>query len=303
MKKVLTLKEWSSLLESQKVAVTIGNFDGVHRGHQELLNHFTFMCKQLECACVVMSLYPHPALRLSSKNHHLLMNYEQKYESIYSLGVESIVEIPFDSVKELKGQQFYDKFLNHNNVVKIFVGHDFKLGCDRQQVQNLTSNPSEVLAFGPYKRSDDIVSSSLIREKIMQADITGAKELLGHNYIIRAQVVHGKKLGRSIGFPTVNLVPHEHILIPKNGVYAVSLNLDGKVFYGALNIGMNPSIDNSKNLKMEAHLIDFDGDLYGRTLDISLEEYIRSEKKFSDIDDLVHQIGEDVEFVTRRFHA
>ena len=283
-------------------ALTIGNFDGVHLGHQAILRHLRTKADELHLPMVVMLFEPQPREYFCAENAPArLMRLRDKLRYLKQAGVDMVIVAKFDrTFANLPAQQFIEDCLVRKlNVKFLSIGDDFKFGAKRQGNFALLQQAGEKFGFiVEDNRSfclDELrISSTAIREALANDDLTLAEKLLGRPYRILGRVIHGNELGRTIGFPTANIRLHRQVN-PVKGVDAVKVRLKSSAFFnGVANIGTRPTI-NGVNQLLEAHLFDFQGDLYGQWLDIELCHKIRNEMKFPSFDDLKAQITKDVE--------
>lgn len=282
-------------------AIALGNFDGIHLGHQcvfepILSTHLT----ETGLYSTVVTFCPHPQEFFSGRKRQLLTPLPEKVKILESLGIEQLILIPFDrELAALSPQQFVqDILLDHLQAGRISVGQDFRFGYQRSgtaEVLKSLAQPSgtEVIVHSLKTCLDERISSSRIRQALSQGDTEQVKQMLGRSYILMGTVVQGQQIGRTIGFPTANLLVPPEKLIPRFGVYCVKANLEnGQIIPGVMNIGCRPTVDGDKPT-LEVHLLDWKGDLYGQTLTVSLEKFLRPEQKFSSLEALKSQIEQD----------
>ena len=283
-------------------ALTIGNFDGVHLGHQAILRHLRTKADELHLPMVVMLFEPQPREYFCTENAPArLMRLRDKLRYLKQAGVDMVIVAKFDrTFANLPAQQFIEDWLVRKlNVKFLSIGDDFKFGAKRQGNFTLLQQAGEKFGFTVEdSRSFCLdalrISSTAIREALANDDLTLAEKLLGRPYRILGRVIHGNELGRTIGFPTANIRLHRQVN-PVKGVYAIKVRLkSGAFFDGVANIGTRPTI-NGVNQLLEAHLFDFQGDIYGQWLEVELCHKIRNEMKFPSFDDLKAQITKDVE--------
>jgi riboflavin kinase/FMN adenylyltransferase len=279
--------------------VSIGNFDGVHKGHQKITEHVRSLADADRVPAVVMTFDPHP-LALLRPGHvpPSLTTLEQKAELLERAGATCVVAYPTDrKLLQLTPEEFFDAIIVAELRARgIVEGPNFCFGKDRKgdigTLQDLCRLRGVALDIVEPIGGETMVSSSTIRSLIDEGRVAEAVELLGHPYRLRGEVVGGARRGQTIGFPTANLARIE-TLLPRDGVYGGIARVDGRSFAAAINIGPNPTFGES-NRKVEAHLIDFQGDLYGRWLDVDLFQRLRETRRFESRDDLVRQISQDV---------
>ena len=289
----------SSLTKALKpTAVALGNFDGVHRGHQQVIQP---VLKQGEIVSTVVTFNPHPQEFFTGKRRSLLTPQSEKVQELERLGVEQLVLLPFDrELACLSPQEFVEKILVQQlRSHSISVGQDFCFGkgrtgtvTDLKAIASSHNIPTTIVPL--HNCEGERISSSAIRQALEQGNLNRAKLLLGRAYSLVGTVIIGKQLGRTIGFPTANIdLPIEKFL-PSNGVYAVKAYLqdDKSPIVGVMNIGNRPTV-NGTNQSVEVYLIDWSGDLYGKILTVELKQFLRPEQKFESLDALKNQIKID----------
>jgi riboflavin kinase / FMN adenylyltransferase len=290
-----------SFTATQKTIVTIGTFDGVHIGHLQILHLLVEEAKKNDCESLVLTFFPHPRQILDSNdNIKQLSTIDEKVRLLEKAGIDHVVIHPFDktfsllTAEEFVATVLVEKF----NLKKIVIGHDHRFGKNRSAgIDNLLvfgqQYGFEVIQLEAATLNEIAVSSTKIRTAIQEGAIELANSYLNYYYSITGTVVKGNQLGRTIGFPTANIVlDQEYKMIPKNGVYIVSATLNDKVLYGMMNIGTRPTI-NGINQTIEVHFLDFNQDIYAKTLTLSILKKIREEQKFPTIEILKHQLFED----------
>lgn len=295
---------------NKKTIVTIGTFDGVHIGHKKIIDKIVRNCQSENLESTILTFFPHPRMVLNEKSDIKLLNtINEKSELLAKNGIQNLIIQKFDKTfSELSAEEFVVNVLvKQLNIQKIIIGHDHHFG------KNRSANIDDLIVFGkkynfeveqiPVQEIDDVaVSSTKIRNAIIEGKISLANEYLGYNYHISGNVVKGKQLGRTIGFPTANInLDEDYKLIPKLGVYIVSSIIENKTVLGIMNIGIKPTF-NEKNLTIEVHFLDFDADLYDKKITVSILEFIRSEQKFDGIDALKSQIEKDKLFALNYFN-
>ncbi len=281
--------------------VTIGNFDGVHLGHQQLFAEVASRAKLNNGTGVAVTFEPHPLQVLRPGGIKLISNCEQKIELVDMAGIDVLVIIPF--TREFAGttaEYFVDEILLRKIGMKeLVVGYDYAFGKGREgnipflQAQGQVKGFSVTVVDAHYTEGV-LVSSTRIRHLLADGDMVEARRLLGRSYQIRGEVQFGKQRGaKEIGFPTANLKFAEEDLVPKHGVYVSQVICDGKCYGGIINIGLNPTFG-EQTLVAETHIFDFNQNIYGKPIKVNLLEFIRSEKKFNGVKELAAQISEDV---------
>ena len=284
----------------KKRAITMGNFDGCHLGHQALFRSLKAVAEVNGLVPTVISFEPHSNYVLREPGDPLLLTTtKEKREFVESLGLEFLV-MPF--TKELARLPF-DEFvrkelIEKRGVCSMFFGHDHCFGAGgKGNYETITAAfpelSTQMLSIVLYK--GERVSSSAVRNALLNGDVDRAQTYLGRPYRLSGMVVEGKRLGHTIGFPTANLQVEPYKFLPKTGVYVASARLDSeRIFRAVVNIGMQPSTGNHQ-LAIEAYILDFDENIYGKALSLDLLAYLRPEKKFASIEDLVRQIGMDAD--------
>jgi riboflavin kinase/FMN adenylyltransferase len=284
--------------------VTSGTFDGVHLGHQKILNRLKEIAIEKRGETVLITFFPHPRMVLfnDSQNLKLLSTISEKIEKLTNFSVDHLVIIPFTrEFSEINSDDFIRKILVEKIGAKLLViGYDHRFGKNREgSFEYLKENSSkfgfEVVEIPRHDIENIGISSTLIRNSLLAGDIVQANSLLGIEYSLSGKVVKGKQLGRTLGYPTANIyVVEDYKLIPADGVYAVLINYDNLIYQGVLNIGKRPTIE-GKDRTIEVHIFDFDKDIYGENISISFVEKIRDEQKFDSLDLLKAQIQIDAE--------
>lgn len=283
--------------------MTIGTFDGVHLGHQKILSRLQQLKQRHGLKTVVLTFEPHPRKILDpdNKDLKLLTLIDEKLDMLENYGVDVAVVYPFDKdFSNIEAVDYIETILLKSLQVKyLVIGYDHHFGRKRggniSLLQELKGRYNyKVEEIDALDIDKSAISSSRIRRSLEQGHINMANNFLGHNYFLYARVIHGKKLGRTIGYPTANLqIDSQDKLIPKKGVYFVSVVVKGNAYYGMMNIGINPTTDTSLDLKIEVNIFDFEEDIYKQTIRINFLSYIREEKKFASIDELKTAIDND----------
>ncbi|MBW2505852.1 MAG: bifunctional riboflavin kinase/FAD synthetase [Deltaproteobacteria bacterium] len=282
--------------------VTIGNFDGVHLGHQKLFSEVVSRAYQKQGISIVITFDPHPLQVMRPEiGIKLISTYEQKVEMIELAGIDILVVIPFTrDFAATSAETFVDEVLIKTiRVRELVVGYDYAFGKGRQGNIEFLKEQGRLRGFPvtvvePYYVDDMLVSSSKIRELVSQGRMMDVKKLLGRNYQIRGTVQEGKKRGGPVvGFKTANLNLSEEDLCPRHGVYVTQVVHEGKCYGGVLNIGYNPTFGENR-LSAETHIFDFNQDIYGKKIKINLLKHLREEKKFSGPEELAEQIQQDI---------
>ena len=300
----MTLKIYQSLNEfkpSKKTIVTLGTFDGVHLGHNAILDTICNIAKQENLESVLLTFFPHPRLIISNDSEIKMLNtMAEKSILLEQKGVQNFIIHPFDKLfSELSPREFVEKVLiKQLNIQKIIIGYDHKFG------KNRAADFNDLIAFGrefdfeveeiPAKQVDEVsVSSTKIRNSLLEGKISLANAYLGYSYMLSGNVVKGNKLGRTIGFPTANIqISENYKLIPKNGAYIVTAIVNNKTVFGMLNIGIKPTLGENL-MSIEVHLLDFSEDIYGQKMQVNVVERLRGEHKFESLEALKSQLEID----------
>lgn len=293
-------------------AIALGNFDGIHRGHVEVVKPVLVKNIQNEAIPTVVTFEPHPREFFSGKSRKLLTPGRERLKQLESLGVQQLVLLPFNKkLASLTPQEFItDILVKKLQATYISVGKDFHFGHNRKgTITDLKAIATpfnievsiaslKTCTGNGYSEEPIRISSSLVRQALSEGKIPQANYLLGRPYTLIGKVIIGQKLGRTIGFPTANLQLPETKFLPRQGVYSVQVNLqeDDYSLLGVMNLGCRPTID-GKSISVEVHLLDWSGDLYGQTLTVSLQKFLRPEQKFPSLDALKKQIALDCEAV------
>jgi len=304
MKIYTDLKDFSAL----NPVVTIGTFDGVHLGHRKVIRRLQELAHKVNGETVIFTFYPHPRLVLSEENNglRLINTLEEKKVLLEAAGIDHLVIYPFTKeFSKLSYVEFVEQILVKQLGMKyLVVGYDHRFGHNREGKYEDLKVFADQLNF-KIERQDVLnmdtinVSSTKIRKAIGEGDINTANKYLGYRFFIKGDVVDGKKLGSRIGFPTANIDPQEsYKLVPKDGVYAVKVDVDDKRYLGMLNIGVRPTVNNQlDNRSIEVHILGFDQDIYYKNITIHFYKRIRNEQFFASIDELKAQLAKDKEAV------
>jgi len=281
--------------------VTIGNFDGVHLGHQAIIKHLKTLALKYDVPATLITFHPNPLDFFAGDNAPpKLSGFRDKMQLLQHYGVDRVICIPFNQTfADLNAETFItDILLKRLHTKHLVIGDDFQFGKNRQGDFHLLQQYGEKHHFTVENTDTFLVnqqraSSTLVRQTLTENDLTKTHTLLGRPYHVSGKVSHGDKRGRTIGFPTANIRLKQQIA-PTNGVYAVKITGLAEPQQGVANIGVRPTVDGHSYL-LEIHLFDFNQDIYGQRINIYFEHFIRPEKKFSDLDTLVAQITQDTE--------
>jgi riboflavin kinase/FMN adenylyltransferase len=282
--------------------VTIGVFDGVHLGHQRLVQRLVQEARASGRTSVVITFFPHPDVVLKGvTGRYYLTTPDERARLLLDLGVDLVVTHPFDDeVRHMRAADFVDRLRAHLNLSALWVGRDFALGYKREGDVDFLRAQGQIKGFEvevvDLESGDQgmVISSTRVREALVTGDVAQMAVLLGRYYSVSGEVVHGDHRGRLLGFPTANLHVWEYQLLPSNGIYACWAYVEGRRLMAMTNIGIQPTFV-GQDLKVEAYLLDFEGDLYGQTVRLDFVEWLRPEERFDSIDALIAQIQRDVD--------
>ena len=283
---------------SKNTVVTIGTFDGVHIGHQKIVNR---LVNQAELDSVILTFFPHPRMVLQQDNTiKLLHTIEEKTTVLEQLGLDHLVIHPFTKeFSRLTAQQFVENILvNQLKAKKIIIGYDHRFGRNRTADISTFKDFGEQYGFVVEEITkqdvDDVaVSSTKIRTALQKGQIEKANAFLGQPYMLTGTIVKGKGIGKTLGYPTASIqIEEAYKLIPKNGVYIVKTNFKGITYFGMMNIGTNPTVG-GKSQTIETYFFNMDTDLYGSKMTIQMLKRIRDEKKFASVDQLIEAMQND----------
>ena len=298
-------KELSQLPHFNNAVITIGTFDGVHLGHQQIIKQLKETAQKINGETVIITFNPHPRSVIGTYGGHvaLLNSIEEKIYLLDAAGIDHLIIVPFTKEFASKTADEYcrDFIYQHFKPHTIIIGYDHRFGKNRVGDYHLLEEIGLELGFQVMEidekvLNDIIISSTGIRNALLNNDIDIANDFLGYPYFFEGEVVHGNQLGRSIGYPTANIsLNTNEKLLPADGVYAVSLNIkptNNPILYGMMNIGFRPTVDGKKRL-VEVNIFNFSKEIYGKTLQIHVHAFLRNEVKFSGIDALITQLEGD----------
>ena len=288
--------------EFRDAFVTIGNFDGVHRGHVPIFEKLIDEAHRENRKAVVITFDPHPKkiLHPHIKPFYLITSPDEKIKLLEDMGIDGLILIPFDiEFSKITAESFVKDILwGKLHIRKIFIGHDYTFGKNKVGNKAFLADFGEKLGFEvetikAVKLGDEPISSTRLRYAILNGDVKLAARLLGRPYNVGGVVVPGKSRGSALGIPTANIKPDKELL-PAHGVYAVIVDLEGNRHQGVLNIGFNPTFSDNK-LSIEVYLLDFTGNIYGEKLNVLFVDRLRDEVKFDKPEQLVQQIKSDID--------
>lgn len=303
---------FDSLEHIPNPVLTIGTFDGVHIGHQKIIQQLNNEAKKLNGQSVLLTFYPHPRMVLNPTNHglKLLQTQEEKLSKLNKYGLENIIVIPFtQEFANLSAEEFVKKYLVEKlKVKKLVIGYDHQFGKNREGGIEFLNSICDKYNFTvneiPAQEINEVnISSTRIRKAIEEGDVTIANRYLGDAFTISGTVVRGEQLGRKIGFPTANiLIDDETKIIPSSGVYAVKASVEkGEEIQAMMNIGTRPTVSEALKTTIEVNLFDFNEDIYTKQIEISILSKIRDEQKFENIEALISQLKND-EKICRNYY-
>jgi riboflavin kinase/FMN adenylyltransferase len=315
------MQQFSSLndVHLQNVWLTIGSFDGVHKGHQAIIRKLTTHAHAAGDPAVVLTFFPHPSIILKNRSsHYYLTSPEERALLLGEMGVDVVITHPFDmQVANLSAREFVQQLVLHLGLRHLCTGHDFALGRGREGNLTVLQNMGKEFSFSiNYMRrievTGEVVSSSRIRSALELGDLDMANRLLGRPYQVSGKVINGDGRGHRLGFPTANLEIWSERALPKAGVYACMARVDGVMWKAVSNVGFRPTFSDSKRIGamssirnadnnlfpsplVEAHLLDFERDLYNQEISLSFISRLRDEQRFSDVQDLMNQVQQDIQ--------
>jgi riboflavin kinase/FMN adenylyltransferase len=300
-------------MESKNRVVTIGTFDGVHIGHQKILKRLVKISKEKDLLPTVLTFFPHPRMVLQKDTSIKLINtIDEKTQLMSAFGIENLVVKEFTKeFSRLTALEFVrDILVNELQIKHIIVGYDHRFG------RNRTASIEDLKSFGEtfdftveeisaQDINDVTVSSTKIRKALLEGELKIANAYLGYNFMLIGKVVSGKGIGKTINYPTANIkISKDYKLIPKKGVYLVKTSYQGKVLFGMMNIGTNPTLNGTEET-IEVHIFNFNEDIYGQSLKIELLDRLRDQQKFESLDQLKGQLAKDAEaskkYITQHF--
>ena len=306
LQKFLSLKivqNISNFSDKEKTYVTIGTFDGVHFGHQKIIEKLIDEAKKADKKSVVLTFFPHPRMVLQKDvSLELINTIEERATLLEKTGLDYLIIHPFSKeFSRMTALEFVrDILVNQLNISKLIIGYDHHFGKNREGNITQLTEYSHLYDFKveeiPAQDIDDVsVSSTKIRRALATGNLKTANNFLGYNFMLNGNVVNGKKLGGKIGYPTANIdVKESYKLIPKTGVYVVKSTIDEKTVFGMMNIGNRPTV-NGNHQTIEVHFFDFNQNLYDRNLTIELIYFLRDEEKFDSVEILIQQLKKDEE--------
>ena len=299
MKIITDFKDYHS---NTPLVLSLGMFDGVHLGHLSIINTLNLIAKNEDLESAILSFWPHPRKFLNPDDNVKMLNtLEEKLDLLEKSGIQNIFLKTFDEeFRNLTGTEFCEQVLvDKLNVKHIIIGHDHTFGKNKSGNFDLLKSLSTELDFKvnqleAVQQNDLNISSTKIRIALSEGRIRDANEMLGYNYPLTGKVIHGKKLGRTIGYPTANIDVPINKLLPKSGAYIVEVYVDDKFYKGMLSIGTNPTIDDrNQSLHTEVYILDFDQDIYDQEITVKFRDYLHDEIKFEGLEKLIEKLDLD----------
>ena len=296
-----SIQNISNFSTTEKTYVTIGTFDGVHFGHQKIIEKLVLEAKKANRKSVLLTFFPHPRMVLQKDNSLELINtIEERAELLKKTGLDYLIIHPFSKeFSRMTALEFVrDILVNQLNISKLIIGYDHHFGKNREgnivQLTEYSHLYDFIVEEIPAQDIDEVsVSSTKVRKALAEGNLKTANNYLGYNFMLTGNVVNGKKLGGKIGFPTANIdIKESYKLIPKTGVYVIKSEINNNTVFGMMNIGNRPTV-NGSHQTIEVHFFDFNQDLYNQTLTIELLYFLRDEQKFGSINALIQQIKKD----------
>jgi riboflavin kinase / FMN adenylyltransferase len=288
-------------------AVTLGKFDGLHLGHQQLINQVVSYKKQ-GLTAVMFTFMMHPGNLFSDREFELIYTEEEKLARLKRCGIDALVSYPFtEETRTMDPEDFIKEILVEKLDAKVIVvGDDYRFGYQRRGDVKMLKEYEEtygykVIETERIKWKNEIISSSAIRSALKEGNMEAANTMLGHPYTIRGEVVHGRKIGRTLGMPTTNLIPPSSKLLPPFGVYASKTLIDDVYHPGVTNIGYKPTVGEEEYVGVETYIFDYDNNLYGKMIEVELFDYMRPELKFSSLEELMQKMREDIVVAKKYF--
>jgi len=285
----------------QASTLAIGSFDGVHLGHQALLRRMSEFAESAELPAIALTFFPHPTAVLRGwSTPSYLMPPDARAEKLLSIGADVVITQRFDhAFSTMTASSFLDLVLEHLHPTQIWIGEDFTFGHGREGNLAFLEAAQQTYGFElqvvpPILLDGEVVSSTRIRKSLRSGDVELAGRLLGRHYAVEGLIVPGSGRGHDVGFPTANIDSWAEQLLPASGVYACTAGIREQIWSAVVNIGVRPTFDHDHAMTMEAHLLDFTGDIYGEGVSLSFVKRLRGEQRFGSVDELREQIKKDV---------
>ena len=302
---MIVARSITEIAPDKNSVVTVGTFDGVHRAHQEIVREVVHRARRVQGRSVVVTFDPHPkeVVGKFAEPIHVLTTIDERIALLDALQVDVLLVIKFTlEFSQQSSHEFYERYLVHGTgVSEVVVGYDHKFGSNRQGgTEELVRMGKEfdfsVFTFHPYAVNGEIVSSTQVRRALAAGDVAKAEVFLGRPYSFNGSVVKGDGRGKAIGYPTANIALESNVkMVPANGVYVVIIEIDREKFYGMMNIGVRPTVTQTLQRTIEAHVFDFERDIYGSRLTVHFVHRLRDEQRFASLQELTGQLRRDKE--------
>ncbi len=293
------IKNTTEFLIEEPTVISLGKFDGIHRGHELLLEQL-LKKKREGYATVIFTFDIPPKKQVESEEAKVLTTNEEKMHMFESFGIDYLIECPFTKeVMCMEPEAFIRMLVEKLSVKCIVAGEDFCFGHNRRGNYQMLKDYAKELGYEAMilpkmKEEQRDISSTFVREEIAAGRIEKANKLLGYPYFVSGIVEHGKKIGRTIGFPTINIIPPANKLLPDFGVYITKVTIEGKVYYGVTNVGCKPTIEGKNPVGIETYILDFKQDVYQKPVIVTFVKKLRGEQKFPNVEALAEQMARDV---------
>lgn len=293
------IKDTTEFFIEEPTVISLGKFDGIHRGHELLLEQL--MKKKSEGYVTVIFTFNIPPKKVvEEEDVKVLTTNEEKMHMFDSFGIDYLIECPFTpKMMSMEAETFIEMLVKNLSVKCIVAGEDFCFGHNRRGNYQMLGDYAQKLGYEAIilpkmKEEERDISSTFVREEISAGRIEKANKLLGYPYFVSGTVMHGNRIGRTIGFPTINLIPPANKLLPAFGVYITKVTIDGIVYHGITNVGCKPTIAGKNPIGIETHILDFKQDIYDKVVIVTFIKKIREERKFPNLDSLLEQMRLDV---------
>ena len=302
MKKFTNIDDLNTQFAGSEIIITMGNFDGVHLGHKSILKAIMDKKSSDSQKFGLVTFVPHPRVVLKGDEGFLINDYEERRTLVAEVGLDFIVELRFDRDFSTQTPEKFleDYILKISNLKRIYLGHDFAFGANKKGTHELVKKQTGGKNIDVFLESEILddkgvrFSSTDVRNAVRSGDMKKANGYLGRHFYVSGSIVKGQGRGKKIGFPTANILCDSSRIIPKNGVYKTKTTLNGMVYQSITNVGVNPTFKDDKKTIVETNIFDFDTDIYGETIKVEFIEFIREEKKFTSVNELISQISIDV---------
>ncbi|MBL6990139.1 MAG: bifunctional riboflavin kinase/FAD synthetase [Bacteriovoracaceae bacterium] len=289
---------------AETLGITFGNFDGVHKGHRDIIGNITSDCRAKKQKLLVVTFTPHPNQVLGGRENFLIFSHQKRKQILASMGVDYLLELQFDlELAKLSAEDFLNQYIFitsvSDNIKTLYLGHDFALGCNKAGdidfINHYCKNKhAELITHKPFYFDNELVSSTLVRKHIQMGNFCKVRELLEQDFYLSGSVIKGKMRGRQLGFPTANLKLSKSLVCPGMGVYATRVVIGNQSFGAITNVGYNPTFESLKVKSVETYIFNFDEEIYDQKIQLQFIKKIRDEKKFVDGQKLAQQIKMDI---------